>query len=70
MSINPEESIKDQEEKIWRMLIEVGMRIEDLVALADRLGDIELIDFWDQMDKQLRDARIEVAKKVRWPVVG
>jgi len=70
MTVDPEASIKDQEDRIWRMLIEVGMRIEDLVALADRLGDIELIDFWDQMDKQLRDARIEVAKKVRWPVVG
>ena len=65
-----EQIVKDQEDKIWRMMIEVGLRIEDLIALADQMGDIELIDFWDQMDKQLKEARIEVAKKVRWPVVG
>lgn len=62
--------VKDQEDKIWRMMIEVGLRIEDLIALADVMGDIELIDFWDGLDKQLKEARIEVSKKVRWPVVG
>lgn len=65
-----EQIVKDQEDKIWRMMIEVGLRIEDLIALADQMGDIELIDFWDGLDKQLKEARIEVAKKVRWPVVG
>lgn len=65
-----EQMVKDQEDKIWRMMIEVGLRIEDLIALADQMGDIELIDFWDGLDKQLKEARIEVAKKVRWPVVG
>lgn len=65
-----EQMVKDQEDKIWRMMIEVGLRIEDLIALADQMGDIELIDFWDGLDKQLKEARIEIAKKVRWPVVG
>lgn len=65
-----EQIVKDQEDKIWRMMVEVGLRIEDLIALADQMGDIELIDFWDGLDKQLKEARIEVSKKVRWPVVG
>ena len=65
-----EQIVKDQEDKIWRMMVELGLRIEDLIALADQMGDIELIDFWDGLDKQLKEARIEVSKKVRWPVVG
>ena len=65
-----EQIVKDQEDKIWRMMVEIGLRIEDLIALADQMGDIELIDFWDGLDKQLKEARIEVSKKVRWPVVG
>jgi hypothetical protein len=62
-----EETVKEQEDKIWRMMIEVGMRIEDLLAIADQMGDIELIDFWDGLDRQIKDARIEISKKVRWP---
>jgi hypothetical protein len=62
-----EESVKEQEDKIWRMMVEVGMRIEDLLAIADQMGDIELIDFWDGLDRQIKDARIEISKKVRWP---
>ena len=62
-----EETVKEQEDKIWRMMVEVGMRIEDLMAIADQMGDIELIDFWDGLDRQIKDARIEISKKVRWP---
>lgn len=62
-----EQTIQEQEDKIWRMMVEVGMRIEDLMAIADQMGDIELIDFWDGLDRQIKDARIEISKKVRWP---
>lgn len=62
-----EETVKEHEDKIWRMMVEVGMRIEDLMAIADQMGDIELIDFWDGLDRQIKDARIEISKKVRWP---
>ena len=65
--MNAEENVKEQEDKIWRMMVEVGMRIEDLMAIADQMGDIELIDFWDGLDRQIKDARIEISKKVRWP---
>jgi hypothetical protein len=68
MKMTDAETVQDQEDKIWRMMIEVGLRIEDLIALADRLGDIELIDFWEGLDKQIKDARIEISKKVRWPI--
>ena len=62
-----EQTVKEHEDKIWRMMVEVGMRIEDLMAIADQMGDIELIDFWDGLDRQIKDARIEISKKVRWP---
>lgn len=65
---NPE--LEKQMERVWRLLIESGMLIEDILAIADIERDMPTVETWDEIAKLLTECRIMVAKESRWKKEG
>lgn len=65
---NPE--LEKQMERVWRLLIESGMLIEDILAIADIERDMPTVETWDEIAKLLTECRIMVAKESRWKKGG
>lgn len=65
---NPE--LEKQMERVWRLLIESGMLIEDILAIADIDRDMPTVETWDEIAKLLTECRIMVAKESRWKKEG
>lgn len=65
---NPD--LEKQMDRVWRLLIESGMLIEDILAIADIDRDMPTVETWDEIAKLLTECRIMVAKESRWKKEG
>ena len=61
-----ETSIRDKGESLWRLLIEAGLRIEEILADCQEIDNHQKAEKWMQIDYNLKVARIAVAKESRW----
>ena len=63
MQVDP---IAEKGDKVWRLLLEAGMYVEDILACADTRRDMPTVENWDEIDRTLKEVRIMVAKETRW----
>ena len=58
--------LKEKMERVWRLLIEAGLEVEDILAYADIQRDMPTVETWDEIDRLMKECRIMVAKESRW----
>ena len=63
-------TLKEKMERVWRLLIEAGLEVEDILALADMERDMPTVESWDEIDRLMKEIRIMVAKEARWKKGG
>ena len=61
-----ETTIRKKGESLWRLLIEAGLRIEEILADCQEIDDHSKAERWMQIDYNIKVARIAVAKESRW----
>ena len=66
MILADERTIRNKGESLWRLLIEAGLRIEEILADCQEINDHKKAEVWMQIDYNLKVARIAVAKESRW----
>ena len=66
MILADETTIRSKGESLWRLLIEAGLRIEEILADCQEMNNHEKAEKWMQIDYNLKVARIAVAKESRW----
>ena len=66
MILADERTIRNKGESLWRLLIEAGLRIEEILADCQEINDHKKAEVWMQIDYNLKVARIAVAKESHW----
>lgn len=64
------QTIKEKMDRVWRLLIEAGLEVEDILACADIERDMPTVETWDEIDRLMKECRIMVAKESRWKKEG